>query len=137
MAWSSNFRRAGSTFCVTDILQSVPEKNLTAEYFVNPAEMLQEKVSAVTDGRMSRVQAAAQPDLLSQEPRLDLPTAPTIPSASEPNQVQPSEMAACSLHNLFVVGLERSVVSFRTSRTLKWFFTSGSCGKSSMRPEQR
>lgn len=50
--------------------------------------MLQEKVSAVTDGCMSRVQDAVQPDLLSQEPRLDLSTAPTAPSASEPNQVR-------------------------------------------------
>lgn len=61
---------------------------MTAEYFVNPAEMLQEKVSAVTDGCMSRVQAAVQPDLLSEEPRLDLSTAPTIPSVTEPSQVQ-------------------------------------------------
>lgn len=51
--------------------------------------MLQEKVSAVTDGCMSRVQDGAQPDPLSEEPRLDLSSAPTIPSASEPNQVQP------------------------------------------------
>ena len=50
--------------------------------------MLQEKVSAVTDGCMSQVQDGVQPDLLSEEPRLDLATAPTIPSASEPNQVQ-------------------------------------------------
>lgn len=50
--------------------------------------MLQEKVSAVTDGCMSRVQDNVQPDLLSEEPRLDLSTAPTIPSASEPNQVR-------------------------------------------------
>lgn len=63
--------------------------------------MLQEKVSAVTDGCGSRVPAAVQPDLLSQEPRLDLSTAPTIPSASEPNQVQRLEMAAYFLHNLF------------------------------------
>uniref|UniRef100_A0A674MPA7 T-box transcription factor 4 n=1 Tax=Takifugu rubripes TaxID=31033 RepID=A0A674MPA7_TAKRU len=57
---------------------------------------------------MSRVQDAIQPDLLSQEPRPDLSTAPTVPSASEPNQVQRLEMAACFLDNLSLVGLERS-----------------------------
>lgn len=56
--------------------------------------MLQEKVSAVTDGCVSRAQAAVQPDLLSQEPRLDLPPAPALPSAGEPNQVRRLEMAA-------------------------------------------
>lgn len=73
--------------------------------------MLQEKVSAVTDGCMSRVQDAVQPDFLSQEPRLDLPTAPTIPSAGEPNQVQRSEMAAHLLDNLFLVGLGRGLTA--------------------------
>lgn len=67
--------------------------------------MLQEKVSAVTDGCMSRVQAAVQPDLLSEEPRPDLPTAPTIPSAGEPNQV----------HASFLSDTEQGVSSSRNS----------------------
>lgn len=49
--------------------------------------MLQEKVSAVTDGCMSRGQAGVEADLLSEQPRLGLSTAPTIPSASESDQV--------------------------------------------------
>lgn len=50
--------------------------------------MLQEKASAVTDGCMSRVQAGSEGDLLSDQPRPDPTTAPTIPSSSEPDQVQ-------------------------------------------------
>lgn len=63
-------------------------KHLTAEGSSNPAEMLQEKVSAATDGCVSRVQAGVQADLLSEEPQLNLSTAPTISGASEPDQVR-------------------------------------------------
>lgn len=49
--------------------------------------MLQEKVSAVTDECMSRVQAGGETDLLPDQSRLGLPTAPTVPSSSEPDQV--------------------------------------------------
>lgn len=62
--------------------------SLTAEYFSNPAaEMLQEKVSAVPDGCTSRIQAGADEDLLSEQPRLGLSAAPSIPSSSDPDQV--------------------------------------------------
>lgn len=60
--------------------------------------MLQEKVSAVTDGCMSRVQDAVEADLLSDQPRLGLSTVPTNPSASESDQVYTSahnEMCNC------------------------------------------
>lgn len=60
---------------------------LTAEYFSDPAEMLQEKLSAVTDECMSRVQSGGETDLLPEHSPLGLSTAPTIPSSSEPNQV--------------------------------------------------
>lgn len=61
--------------------------SLTAEYFSNPAaEMLQEKVSAVPDGCSSRIQAGADEDLLSEQ-RLGLSAAPSVPSASDPDQV--------------------------------------------------
>lgn len=57
--------------------------------FSNPAaEMLQEKVSAVPDGCASRIQAGADEDLLSDQPRLGLPAAPSIPSVSDPDQVR-------------------------------------------------
>ncbi len=49
--------------------------------------MLQEKVSAVTDECMSRVQAGGETDLLPDQSRLGLSTAPTVPSSSEPDQV--------------------------------------------------
>lgn len=66
-----------------------PRMSLTAEYFSNPAaEMLQEKVSAVPDGCASRIQAGADEDLLSDQPRLGLSAAPSIPSASDPDQVR-------------------------------------------------
>lgn len=62
--------------------------SLTAEYFSNPAaEMLQEKVSAVPDGCTSRIQAGSEEDLLSEQPRLGLSAAPSIPSSSDPDQV--------------------------------------------------
>lgn len=61
--------------------------SLTAEYLSNPAEMLQEKLSAVTDECMSRVQSGGETDLLPDQSRLGLSTAPTIPSSSEPDQV--------------------------------------------------
>ncbi|XP_028429072.1 T-box transcription factor TBX4 [Perca flavescens] len=48
--------------------------------------MLQEKLSAVTDECMSRVQAAGGTDLLPDQSQLGLSTAPTIPSSSEPDQ---------------------------------------------------
>ncbi|XP_077954669.1 T-box transcription factor TBX4 isoform X1 [Gasterosteus aculeatus] len=49
-------------------------------------EMLQEKLSAVTDECMSRVQSGGETDLLPEHSPLGLSTAPTIPSSSEPNQ---------------------------------------------------
>ncbi|XP_068601554.1 T-box transcription factor TBX4 [Brachionichthys hirsutus] len=48
--------------------------------------MLQEKLSAVTDERMSRVQGGGETDLLSDQARLGPSTAPAIPSSSEPDQ---------------------------------------------------
>ncbi|KAE8295689.1 T-box transcription factor TBX4 [Larimichthys crocea] len=48
--------------------------------------MLQEKVSTVTDECMSRVQTVGETDLLPDQSRLGLSTAPTIPSSSEPDQ---------------------------------------------------
>ncbi|KAM7413744.1 hypothetical protein PAMA_020900 [Pampus argenteus] len=48
--------------------------------------MLQEKASAVTDECVSRVQADGETDLLPDQSRLDLSTAPSIPSSSEPDQ---------------------------------------------------
>ncbi|XP_054457406.1 T-box transcription factor TBX4 [Anoplopoma fimbria] len=48
--------------------------------------MLQEKLSAVTDECMSRVQTSGETDLLADQSRLGLSTAPTIPSSSEPDQ---------------------------------------------------
>ena len=56
--------------------------------FSNPAEMLQEKVSAVTDECMSRVQSGRETDLLPDRSRLGLSTAPTVPNSSEPDQVR-------------------------------------------------
>lgn len=62
--------------------------SLTAEYLSNPAaEMLQEKVSAVPDGCTSRIPAGAEEDLLSEQPRLGLSAAPSVPSSSDPDQV--------------------------------------------------
>ncbi|XP_042343143.1 T-box transcription factor TBX4 [Plectropomus leopardus] len=49
-------------------------------------EMLQEKLSTVTDERMSLVQTGGETDLLPNQSRLGLSTAPTIPSSSEPDQ---------------------------------------------------
>lgn len=49
--------------------------------------MLQEKVSAVTDERTSRVQTGGETDLLPDQSRLGLPTAPTISNSNEPDQV--------------------------------------------------
>lgn len=49
-------------------------------------KMLQEKVSAVPDGCTSRIQAGADEDLLSEQPRLGLSAAPSIPSSSDPDQ---------------------------------------------------
>ncbi|XP_022051315.1 T-box transcription factor TBX4 [Acanthochromis polyacanthus] len=48
--------------------------------------MLQEKASVVTDERMSRVQTGGETDLLPDQSRLGLSTAPTVPSSSEPDQ---------------------------------------------------
>ncbi|XP_031728373.1 T-box transcription factor TBX4 [Anarrhichthys ocellatus] len=48
--------------------------------------MLQEKLSAVTDECMSRVQSGGETDLLPDQSRLGLSTAPTNPSSSEPDQ---------------------------------------------------
>ncbi|KAM8768988.1 T-box transcription factor TBX4 isoform 1-T2 [Acanthopagrus schlegelii] len=48
--------------------------------------MLQEKVSAVTDECMSRVQSGRETDLLPDRSRLGLSTAPTVPNSSEPDQ---------------------------------------------------
>ncbi|KAM7399850.1 hypothetical protein PAMP_019091 [Pampus punctatissimus] len=48
--------------------------------------MLQEKASAVTDECVSRVQADGETDLLPDQSRLDLSTAPSNPSSSEPDQ---------------------------------------------------
>ncbi|TNN63691.1 T-box transcription factor TBX4 [Liparis tanakae] len=48
--------------------------------------MLQEKLSAVTDECMSRVQSGGETDLLPDQSRLGLSTAPSIPSSSEPDQ---------------------------------------------------
>lgn len=53
--------------------------------------MLQEKASAVTDERVSRVQA--ETDLLPERSRMGLPTAPGVPS-SEPEQVHTEHMAS-------------------------------------------
>lgn len=62
--------------------------SLTAEYFSNPVtEMLQEKVSAVPDGCTSRIQDGADEDLLSEQRRLGLSAAPSIPSPTDPDQV--------------------------------------------------
>ena len=61
--------------------------SLTAEYFSNPAEMLQEKASAVTEECMSRVQSGVEIDLLPDQSRLGLLTVSTIPSSNEPEQV--------------------------------------------------
>ncbi|XP_053176941.1 T-box transcription factor TBX4 [Scomber japonicus] len=50
--------------------------------------MLQEKASAVTDECVSRAQTGGETDLLPDQSRLGLPTAPSIPSSSssEPDQ---------------------------------------------------
>lgn len=65
--------------------------------------MLQEKVSTVTDECMSRVQTVGETDLLPDQSRLGLSTAPTIPSSSEPDQVQNSFLTCAvfriSLHS--------------------------------------
>lgn len=50
--------------------------------------MLQEKASALTDEHVSRVQTGGETDLLPDQPRLGLSTAPTGPSSTEPDQVQ-------------------------------------------------
>lgn len=72
--------------------------SLTAEYFSNPAaEMLQEKVSAVPDGCASRIQGGADEDLLSDQPRLGLSAAPSIPSSSDPDQVR-MESVRCAVY---------------------------------------
>ncbi|XP_038548256.1 T-box transcription factor TBX4 [Micropterus salmoides] len=62
--------------------------------------MLQEKVSAVTDERTSRVQTGGETDLLPDQSRLGLPTAPTISNSNEPDQ---------SIENIKVVLHEREL----------------------------
>lgn len=62
--------------------------SLTAEYLCNAAEMLQEKASAVTDDRVSRVRADGETDLLPDQSQLGAPTAPSAPTSAGPDQVQ-------------------------------------------------
>lgn len=50
--------------------------------------MLQEKASAVTDEHVSRLQTGGETDLLPDQSRLGLSTAPTVPSSTEPDQVR-------------------------------------------------
>nr|XP_015807539.2 T-box transcription factor TBX4 [Nothobranchius furzeri] len=49
---------------------------------LNASEMLQEKASAVTDERMSRVQAGRETDLLPEESQLSQTTAASVPSST-------------------------------------------------------
>ncbi|XP_026049291.1 T-box transcription factor TBX4 [Astatotilapia calliptera] len=48
--------------------------------------MLQEKASTVTDEHVSRLQTGGETDLLPDQSRLGLSTAPTVPSSTEPDQ---------------------------------------------------
>lgn len=84
---------------------------LTAEYFSNPVEMLQEKASAVTDECVSRVQTGGETDLLPDQSRVGLSTAPTIPSSSEPDQVhmETPESTHANTHMLLKVALYRNL----------------------------
>lgn len=126
--------------------------------------MLQEKVPAVTDGCVSRVQADVEADLRTEEPRLGLSPASTTAtatasaSASEPDQVltvwhkcatssgTQQKLESAVVSSPFEGTLDQMVcslrcvtetsalsLSLRTLRTLRWLFTSGSCGRSSMR----
>lgn len=57
---------------------------LTALMF---AEMLQEKASAVTDEAVNAAQPSGLPELTTDASHMGLPTTPSIPSNSEPDQV--------------------------------------------------
>ncbi|KAK2847522.1 hypothetical protein Q5P01_010521 [Channa striata] len=62
--------------------------------------MLQEKASAVTDERVSRVQNSVETDLLPHQSQLGLSTASAIPSSNEPEQ---------SIDNIKVILHEREL----------------------------
>lgn len=82
--------------------------SLTAEYFSNPAaEMLQEKASAVPDGCTSRIQDSADEDLLSEQQRLGMSAAPSLPSPNDPDQVINPSMVTFKLE---AVETEQSVL---------------------------
>ena len=51
------------------------------------AEMLQEKASAVTDEAVNAAQPSGLPELTTDSAHMGLPTTPSIPSNSEPDQV--------------------------------------------------
>lgn len=64
--------------------------------------MLQEKASAVTDDRMSRVQAGGETDLFPDQSQLGPSTAPSAPTSTGPDQVQMEAVGRQSLWLLFI-----------------------------------
>ena len=101
--WSVSHAEARCTEDISLSCRGSSLIRLTAEYFSNPAEMLQEKASAVTDECMSRVQTGVETDLLPHQPTTGpVPSFRTFPAPMSLTRYTHGDLMSQNTHRCFL-----------------------------------